>query len=88
MAKRIGLKKTSSGAAGIGVVESTRECRGDYDGPAGAGRVCIRFGEPKKPTKEDKYPASPPTTDLILPMSVVRTVKLGDKVRIRLEVIE
>lgn len=86
--KRIGLKQTSNGAAGTGVVTHVGECD-RWDGGPGVYRVRIRHGDPPKPPKEKKGSyepeKEPPTTELKLPRAVAQKLRIGQKVRISVE---
>lgn len=73
----IGLKKTSDGATGRGVVTNISEAND------GAVRVSIRHGaKPKKDKDGCSVGPWPDESTCIVPAAVARGITLGDKVRI------
>lgn len=88
--KKIGVKKTSNGAAGVGTVKEIRMGQSYGDTPDdGSARVTVQFGETPK-SKKDKHgfntgiDHSPKQSELYVPATMAKTLTIGQKVRVTL----
>lgn len=76
---KIGLKATSSGAAGVATVESIRFTEDN----SGAARVTVRYGPKPKRAKDGMLAGPyPETSDLVIPTKLARQLQVGMKCRI------
>ena len=82
-AKKLALKQTSNGAAGTGVVERIST---EAEESGESARITIRHG-PKPRRRKDGGLVSDysETTHLTIPVAMARSLKVGQRVRVRVE---